>query len=72
MSIGVNVVKKINILFEFSNVNKLAVNSFGLWTVSRVGGRLTARLLLLDVLSVSSSHIPIHYVDKPQTKREAR
>jgi len=35
MLIGVIVGKKINILFKFSNVNKLVVNSFGLWTVGR-------------------------------------
>jgi len=34
-STEVIVVKKINILFNFSNVSKLAVNSFGLWTVSQ-------------------------------------
>jgi len=35
MSIEVIVVKKINILSKFSNVNKLAINSFGLWMVGR-------------------------------------
>jgi len=68
MSIGVIVMKKINILFAFSNVNKLAVNRFGLRMVGsrvgHVGGWPTARLLLLADRGVSSSHIPIHYAEK--------
>jgi len=34
LSTEVIVVNKINILFRFSNVKKLAINSFGLWVVS--------------------------------------
>ena len=37
--IGAFVVKKISILFKFSNVNKLAVNRFGLWTVGQSASR---------------------------------
>jgi len=42
MLIGIIVGKKINILFKFSNVNKLAVNRFRLWMVGHAadGARL--------------------------------
>jgi len=43
LSTEVIVVKKINILFKFLNVNKLAINSYGLWMV----GWLSAQQMML-------------------------
>jgi len=52
--IGIIVGKKINILFKFLNVNKLAVNSFGPWMV----GRLAVQRTVLARLAAKSTAQP--------------
>jgi len=70
MSIGVIIGKKINISFKFSNVNKLAVNSFGFQTVGRLAVQRTVlrpsrpAAESMAQLGYGVSHIPIHYADK--------
>jgi len=72
MWIGVIVVKKINILFKFLNVNKPAVDDRTLSAQPcERPTNLTAAADTVD-RSDSSSHIPIHFADKaPDGARSA-